>query len=502
VVETELTRLVTSRILHDLSPRDTITQIKAAAIRQFAALDSRMKIHSTEYFNHSFAPDLVLTWRTSRETERYVYMRSASDHEDLAADVLRLGGQKPIVLGLNPVYREIGDHEKVGISLNRLAQDRDTLVTDASALASVVRAKLNKPITSLFSTALAQAGRGLVDSDDAETTTAVIASGFDAARGMGADSVLRAVTAVDDHLAVPFANRFNRILEAVWVGSGGRADLFPRGQLDLTAGVDDEALEFLLDLDVIDDYDFWRRIGRTTTVSQIGKLSPRQPNDNMQHLVKANLDHLTARACRVQDRQERMEEQEQPDLWWLTENHALALRSRSWTAFIAERAEELSGIEGTATKGVSIADLIDRAGTTVLTGVEMSDGTYQLDLSSSTQADVAHSDHLDAVARSFGSTARVQRARAMTDNRQVACDFTKSSASATTSSVVPVTELLGVSLPLLRPMQPSARAALLELLTPLVDPDALPLEGPIKGNEQLAFPIEHSSDSERPAEDR
>jgi len=502
VVETELTRLVTSQILHDMSPRDTITQIKAAAIRQFEALDGRMKIHSTEYFNHSFAPDLVLMWRTSRETERYVYMRSASDHEDLAEDVLRLGGQKPIVLGLNPVYREIGDRENLSVSLNRLAQDRDTLVTDAAALASVVQAKQDKPITGLFSTALAQAGRGLVDSDDAEATTTAIASGFDAARGMGADSVLRAVTAVDDHLAIPFANRFNRILEAVWVGSGGRADLFPRGQLDLAAGVDDEALEFLLDLDVIDDYDFWRRIGRTTTVSQISKLSPRQPNNNMQHLIKANLDHLTARVCRIQDRQERMDEQEQPDLWWLTENHALALRSRSWIAFVAEKGEELGGIEGTATKGVSISDLINRAGTTVLTGVEMSDGTYQLDLSSSTQADVAHSDHLDAVARSFGSTARVQRARAMTDNRQVACDFTKSSASTTTSSVAPLTELLGVSLPLLRPMEPSERAALLELLRPLVDPDALPLDVVTEDNEQLALPMEHPNDSERPAGDR
>jgi len=494
-----------------MSPRDTITQIKAAAIRQFEALDRRMKIHSTEYFNHSFAPDLVLAWRTNRETERYVYMRSASDHRDLADDVLRLGEQKPIVLGLNPVYRDGDERETVGLSLNRLAQDRDTLVTDASALASVVEAKRDKPITGLFSTVLAQAGRGLVDSGDAETTTTVIANGFDAARGVSADPVLRAVTTVDAHLAVPFANRFNRILEAVWIGSGGHAELFPRGQLDLAAGVDDEALEFLLDLDVVDDYDFWRRIGRTTTVAQIAKLSPSQPNDNLQRLIKANLDHLTVRVCRVQDRQEQLNEQGQPDLRWLTESDALALRSRSWIAFVAEKAEELSGIEGTATNGVSISALIDRAGTTVLTGVEMSDGTYELDLSSPTQADVAHSNHLNAVAQSFGPAARVLRARATTGNRQVACDFTKSSAS-TTSSVVPLTELLGISLPLLRPMQPLAKARLLELLKPLENPDTLPFgQAPVaaEDHEQLALPggegrapsKERSSDSERPAGD-
>jgi hypothetical protein len=281
-------------------------------------------------------------------------------------------------------------------------------------------------------------------------------------------------------------------MQAVWIGSGGRADLFPQGQIDLAAGVDTEALEFLLDLDEIDDDDFWRRIGRTATVSQIGTLSPTQPNANMQHLIKANLDHLMARVCRLQDRQQQLDEQGQPEFWWRTENHALALRGRSWVAFVAEKAEDLDGVEGTSTNGVSIADLVNRSGSTVLTGLQMSDGTYELDLSSSRQADVAHSNHLDAVARSFGSAAKVLRARAMTGNRQVACDFTKSSASTTTSSVVSVTELLGVSIPLLRPMEAAAMAALLEVLTPLEDPDALPMTlETIEGGEQLTIPMNH-----------
>jgi len=487
MAESELARLLSSQSLYYLNPRDTITQIKAAAIRQFEALDSRVQIHSTDYFNHSFTPDLVLSWRTGREAERYVYMRSASDQEALTEDVLKLGEQKPIVLGLTPLYREAGEHDTAGIALDRLARDRDTLVTDAAALGSVTEAKRDQPITSLFSTALAQAGRGLVDSDDAETTTLAIANGFTAAREMGADSVQRAVTAVDSHLSVPFASRFNRIMQAVWIGSGGRADLFPQGQIDLAAGVDVEALEFLLDLDEVDDDEFWRRIGRTTTVSQIGRLSPRQPNANMQHLIKANLDHLMARVCRLQDRQEELYEQEQPEFWWRTENNALALRGRSWIAFVAEKAEDLGGIDGTPTSGVSITDLVNRAGSTVLTSLQMSDGTYELDLSSPSQADVAHSDHLNAVARSFGPAAKVLRARAMTGNRQVACDFTKSSASTTTSSVVLVTELLSISLPLLRPMEALAQAALLEVLSPLEDPDTLPMG--IENSGQLTIPF-------------
>jgi hypothetical protein len=381
------------------------------------------------------------------------------------------------VLGLAPVRPDQVEGDTAPArSLNTLAREADTLVTDAAALASVAGARKDRPIASLFSTALAQAGRGVIDSGDAEVTTDTIATGFAAASGMGSESVLRALTAVDEHLAAPFASRFNRILQAVWIGSGGRADLFPQGHIDLTAGVDDEALEFLLDLDPVNDMDFWRRIGRTATVRQISQLSPRQPNDNLQLLIKTNLDHLTVRACRIRDEEARLDEADMPEFWWQTEHRALALRTYGWTAFIAEKAEDLSGIEGTVTGGVSISDLIDRARSTVLVSLQMSDGVFELDLSSAGRADVARSGHFQAVSSSFGRAATVQRASALVDQKQILCDFMKSSASTVTSSVVQVTELLNVSLPLLREMSDPSRQALQELLEPQAGPDQLELE--------------------------
>jgi hypothetical protein len=471
MTDMSLSGLISSNVLSDLNPYDTITRIKAAAIRQFEALDARMRIHSTEYFNHSFAPDLVLTWSQRRQTERYVYMRSSSREDALTDDVLRLGEQQPIVLGLVPVHH--AEAEEGGIRLNNLAREHNTLVTDSTALTSIADAKRERPITGLFSTALTQGGRGLVDDDDARKTTDAIVEGFAGAQAIGTDSVRRAARAAEDHLSTPFANRFNRLLQAVWIGSGGRPDLFPYNRLDLSAGVDDDALEFLLELEPVRDYDFWRRIGRTTSVAQIGGLSPHQPNENLQFLVKANLDHLTARSCRVRDRQAQLDELDQPHFWWRTERGALALRSSTWIAFVAEKADDLGDIEGTPTEGVSIADLIERIGNTVLTSLQMSDGTFELDLSSPEHADVVHSDHLGAVSQSFGKTAKVLRARAMAGGRQITCDFSKSSASATTSSVLSVSELLDVSLPLLRHMEDAARSELNDTLRPLEDPNAL-----------------------------
>jgi hypothetical protein len=484
--------LLSSDVLSELNPYDTITRIKTAAIHQFEALDTRVRVHSTEYFNHSFAPDLVLTWPQRKQAERYVYMRSSSQQNVLANDVARLGDQQPIVLGLVPVRRTSAKHSQ---RLNRLAQDSNTLVTDAPALASLTDAKRRQPITGLFSTALAQGGRGLVDNADARRTTDAIVEGFAGAQTIGTESVLRAATVVEDHLSKPYANRFNRLLQAVWIGSGGRADLFPYSRLDLSAGVDDDALEFLLELEPIRDYDFWWRIGRTASVAQIGGLSLRQPNENLQFLVKANLDHLISRTCRVQDRQTQIDEVDQPAFWWHTEKGAMALRSHKWIAFVAEKADDLEYVEGTSTDGVSIPDLLERIRDTILTEIQMSDGRFELELSSPEHIDVVHRGPLDAVSQSFSNTARVLRAQAMISGRQIACDFSKSSASTITSSTLTLTELLGVSLPLLRYMNNEERSALTDILEPLEDPDSLPLSRPVYLQEELDI-IESSESGE------
>ena len=457
-----LSLLMQSDSISELSARDTIAKIKAAAIRQLETLDGRMSIHSTEYFNHSFTPDLVLRWPKGSGSERYVYMRSSSRDDVLFDDVARLGELHPILLELVPLQRHV--HQEGTDSIDRLAHDNDTLVTDPAALARIGEAKRLRPVTGLFSAALAQGGRGLLDDNGAGEASDAIEQGFNGARQIDAESVSRAAATANDRLSTRFSERFNRLLQATWIASGGRAELFPNNQLSLTVGVDDDALEYLLDLEPIMDPDFWRGIGRNASISQIGKLFPRHPNANLQLLIKANLDRFNVRSCRVQDRQQQLDEQDGPDFYWRTERNALALRSPDWIAFVAEKADELNDVEGTRTEGVPVPDLLGRARDTVLTGIEVSDGSFELDLRSS-GLNVIDSDHLSAVTESFGKLARVLRARALAGGRQIACDFSKSSAS--THSTIPLGELLGVSLPLLRRLDDATRSELEDLLEPI-----------------------------------
>ena len=73
----------------------------------------------------------------------------------------------------------------------------------------------------------------------------------------------------------------------------------------------------------------------------------------------------------------------------------------------------------------------------------------------------------------------------MAGDRQIACDFSKSSASATTSSVLTIAELLGVSLPLLRRMDDVERRDLNDTLRLIEDLDMLPLDALPSTNDSI-----------------
>ena len=70
----ELTDRIRSA-LTQTSSADTISSIKAAVIDGLRMADSTVNVHSTDYFNHTFTPDLVMNWQRLGQEERYVYLR-------------------------------------------------------------------------------------------------------------------------------------------------------------------------------------------------------------------------------------------------------------------------------------------------------------------------------------------------------------------------------------------------------------------------------------------
>src|SRR5688572_15437336 len=127
-------------------------------------------------------------------------------------------------------------------------------------------------------------------------------------------------------------------LQAVWVGSGGRIDLFP-GPVSLGGSLTDQTLEFLLGFNEVADNQFWSRVGREVTLAQLGRLNLSGHSANLQRLVQANLDHLWCRGCVVTPEQLPLSEHA-AELAWHIEGGLLQLRGEGFSAGFAEQVDQ------------------------------------------------------------------------------------------------------------------------------------------------------------------
>lgn len=429
------------------SPRNSVAAVKSLVISEFEALDTRVKIKSTDYFNHTFAPDLVLSWPRDRMAERYVYLRFNDDLAYLTDGLDRMHGSEPIVFGLTPTPHDAPEEVR---TLRSVATERRTLVTDPSGVSTLIAGRSDTPVLGLFSSSLAQGGRGLLDNEEALAATQTIAAGFTGARNVDADATGNAASLFSSLLDERQAGRMSRFLQAIWVGSGGRLDLFP-GQHDLAGDLSDEALQFLLNFDEIADLQFWQRLGRGVSVRQLGATQVQDPSPNLGHLVQANLDHLWARACAVvADAPHLDESSDDSASRWLVERKVLAWRGEGFTAYVSETAADARSLAGKPGPGLDVDVLRGRAHDSVLNSLRLGDGRDALRLDSESDTDVAQGERLRALAQAFGAEARVHEAQAtLRSGQHLDLDFRTLFAVGVTSTQPLLRDLLGTAVPLL-----------------------------------------------------
>jgi hypothetical protein len=205
-------------------PRSNITQIKQVVIDQVKEADPRVEVSATEYFNHTFAPDLVLSWPADNRS-RYLYIRTSPDPLRLQEDVSYLAPRHPVLFNLGQVVEE----SDAGQVLMQMSVDTDVLVTDALGLGAVIDDRRTNPVVKLASAALLQGGRGVMDESQAHDIAAAIATGFAAARQVERAGTACATTIIERIFDKPNSKRLRLFLQAIWMESGGDTASFPGG---------------------------------------------------------------------------------------------------------------------------------------------------------------------------------------------------------------------------------------------------------------------------------
>ncbi|SED08995.1 hypothetical protein [Streptomyces sp. 2133.1] len=438
-------------------PRDAVDRIKSVVAEELAQTDSRADVKKTEFFNHSFAPDLVLSW--PGEDERFVFLKSDTRPEVLRDDVKAIRKHHPIVFVLDDV-----NNDPLFCGGAGMAQQDDTLVADTRGMEVLIHSRRNDPVVGLASSAVLQGGRGLLTEAEAEAMASSVASGFNGAQRLDTGATGAAVTQISGHFDSRRTSRLLRFLTAVWVGSGGTPSNFP-GEHNVSGDLDSTALEFLLDLPPIDDNGFWRRIGRSLALESIAQLQLDRDTENLQYLVASNLDVLHARACRILERQPELGESGEQVFRWAIDRKMLCLRNDRNAAYFAGKMDDLH-IEPDVNDGISLQELLRRVESqrVPISELELATPTRTVSYATVHRDDVSHDDELMDLTRTFSSSAHVKSAVAtVMGSRPLVCDFPTRTGKGRTASKFPLGVLAPVAISLLMEVSRTEQECLEEI---------------------------------------
>ena len=443
--------------LSEDDPEQNIASIKNAVIAQLQASDDRVEVETTEYFNHTYAPDLILRWNTGRP-DRRVYLRTNTNPVYLLEDVNVVSANHPILIPLRPV-----EHAAETIPLGEHSAAAQTLIADPSTFQALGTERKSQPIGHLLSRAVLQGGRGLVDSDRARSVGGTMTRAFSGAQRAEAQVTREAIDTAEGLLDPVQADQITRLFQALWLGSGAPATAFP-GATSLTTTLDATALQLLLDVAVSDDDQFWRRIGSGLTLDLLCEVNASSESQSLQRLVNLSSDHLRARICQVIERGDAAFEQS--GLRWSVGSGLLGLEGANFRAYFSPNsASEAHFPESFEIPGIGILELLTRAR---LNNVEIGELEFEttagrlVDYKGASGTDIAGDDVLQNLGSVLGPQFSVRTAAALLGGgaRQLRCDFKTRTASGRTGAKFSLSEMLSTAVPLLTALAENERTAL------------------------------------------
>jgi hypothetical protein len=449
---------------------EVVDRVKDIVIRHLVSTDDRAVPRKTDYFNHSFVPDLVLKWRGESD-ERYVFLRPEVNATSMLDDIHLSRDMHPIYYSLAGIVRD--DDGRLDNDVESVSREADSLVTDSAGLESLLTSRRQRPVVALATSAVLQGARGVFDEWQADVVSSALASGIDAASVVNAQRTGEASRTIEESFDAKRSSRLNRLLQAIWVGSGGVENEFP-GSIDLSGGLDESAISYLLQIEPIDDQEFWWRIGRKLTLELLTRIRVEYPSPNFQMLVRSNLDVLDGRICRVTSLSptlmdvEADETSQSDEFRWEVSDGSLALRGPSFMAYVAEHKSSMRYPETPALR-TRFDDLANRVANSRIQIAELSlsvDGRT-VSYSSESGIDPVRETRLRAISRALGKGATVQSVVTLvTGHSPLTCDFTTSTASGKTSASYPISDLIRTSVTLLTELSNSELDRLIVVTTP------------------------------------
>ncbi|MBT9605743.1 hypothetical protein [Microbacterium sp.] len=437
---------------------DTVGGVKQVITHYLEGLHSGATIRHTDFFNHSFAPDITMEWRDGSNPERRVFLRFP-DHPDFIADsVERDLPTGSMVVGLG----ELEGRDEAPV-LAEASKDRNTLVVDSSGLDTLSRSASEGSGESVVTSAVAKGARGLFGRAKSAEVTSRISSGLQGASRGEASATGDAAQTSQEDFDPRQAKSLEYLLQTYWIAGGARPDEYP-GQFQPGVRIGANELSLLLDTLDIDDWAFWRNLGNDVSLDRIFALGASTNSANLSRLIRANVDRFTAKAAWIRPGDGRLREPDEPDFDWRLENDLLRLVGPTFDAHFAEKRKRITKLSADHKQdGIAPSVLLERAPTLGITEVRFDDGRSQLVFATD---DITADDRTVSMAESFGDAGRIVRATATvpTAGTHATVDFELSTVVAVTNSNPPLDGLVRTAIQALVPLDEGSSAAFEEFI--------------------------------------
>ncbi|WP_147459959.1 hypothetical protein [Actinokineospora cianjurensis] len=448
------------------NPHEIVTGVKQAVTEEVASLTPDAKIVATEYFNHSYMPDLVVEWREAGKSDsRPIFIRNTL-RPSTAAEVQALAAREPMMVSLDSRIEPPS-------ALRRQAQEaRRVLVTDLASLAEVAAPASSEgstnlggpgePLVRLIQTNLVKGGRGLLTADDAgrlirSATPETEDSNFNA------DFLHSFQESTEEVFTEDAALRLQRAAELLHLGIS--PEDVRHSETAFGGELSDVELRVLLpyllnNLNAVTKPDLWIRIGSMMSLERLEDMTDILEDVDVSPLVVANAQIWRARRAQLVidnesealdgDQEEHPAAQDETDSetsTWRVRNRMLIANVGRWRVLVTTDARRLRGRDGSlAARWDDIAELLSGF---ALDAVDLRGVSRRILVSAEQSGDVRGDVRLirDSIEDSFHVTeVHVRRIGDDTADSVMRTDFADMTVSATNgapiSSIVSALHLL------------------------------------------------------------
>lgn len=440
-----------------LDAASSIEAVQQEVAAKFQRADHKIDVRRTGYFNHTYAPDLVLNWPGEKD-ERHVYLRTSDSARYLAEDIDLARDRDPIFVPLSGVVDPDDNREALAVKSKRSR----ALIAEGESIEALAAGAGQGAIRILAARAVLQGGSGVVARDKAEQFGDAIAAGFEGALAGDAESTGTAVRESGELLDGRRTSQLAELLQAAWIGGGQIGTAFP-GIGIASASIQPEALKLLLDTVAVDDMTFWSRLAIGLELPHLAGLTIADTHAGFQMLMRAAAPRLKAKGARATAIDG--EPLEAPR-WAVNAGRLRLAVDSARLEFVARSIDDFSA-QGIAT-APSVRTFVRRAQEAELNVVRvtLTSGNRRLDYASEDGTSVAGDDRLITIEGDFGQGATVVRAAVDAEGKELAVAMDTATISGGTRSIFYVSTLAQVGVPLIADLDRGARLALSELFTP------------------------------------